>query len=83
MDMLTGEEYRAIAGGLDLSTGAFIDGSFRPTLSGDTFASVNPATGAELAQIAACGAAGVDLAVSKARVAFDDGRWSLVAAAPV
>lgn len=76
MDMLTAEEYRAVAGALDLPTGAFIDGSFRPAMSGDTFASVNPAMGAELAQIAACGAADVDLAVSKAREAFDNGRWS-------
>lgn len=74
--MLTAEEYRAIAATLSLPTGAFIDGRFRPALSGETFATTNPATGHDLAQIAACGAADVDLAVTKAREAFDDGRWS-------
>lgn len=76
MDLLTQEEYRAIADGMTLPTNAFIDGGYRPAISGDTFASVNPATGAPLADIAACGPADVDLAVSKAREAFEDGRWS-------
>ena len=60
----------------DLPTGAFIDGGFRPAISGKTFDTVNPATGEKLADIAACGAADVDFAVEKAREAFDDGRWS-------
>ena len=37
---------------------------------------INPATGAVLASVAACGAEDVDLAVEKAREAFEDGRWS-------
>jgi len=76
MDLLTTEEYRAIAHGLDLPTAAYIDGSYRPAASGKTFASHNPATGAHLADIAACGAEDVDFAVLKAREAFEDGRWS-------
>ncbi len=76
MGLLTKEEYAAIAAELDLPTSAFIDGSYRPAASGKTFDSVNPATGAPLAQIAACGTEDVDFAVSKARAAFDDGRWS-------
>jgi gamma-glutamyl-gamma-aminobutyraldehyde dehydrogenase len=75
-DLLTTEEYKSIAAGLDLPTGAFIDGSFRPAKSGRTFDSVNPATGAVIASIAACGADDVDFAVEKARDAFEDGRWS-------
>ncbi|TRW95347.1 aldehyde dehydrogenase [Paracoccus sp. M683] len=74
--LLTKDEYRAIAKDLDLPTGAFIDGGFRPAISGKTFATVNPATGEDLAQIAACDAADVDFAVEKARQAFEDGRWS-------
>ncbi|MEM7630864.1 MAG: aldehyde dehydrogenase [Pseudomonadota bacterium] len=74
--MLTREEYRAIADSLTPATTAFIDGAFRPAISGKTFASVNPATGAPLAEIAACGPEDVDLAVQKAREAFEDGRWS-------
>ena len=44
-------------------------------ISGETFPTTNPATGSELARVAACGAADVDLAVRKAREAFEDGRW--------
>ena len=76
MDLLTQDEYKSIAAGLTLPTGAFIDGAFRPAISGETFATVNPATGDKLADIASCGAADVDFAVEKAREAFDDGRWS-------
>ena len=76
MSLLTKDEYRGVARGLDLPCMAFIDGGFRPALSGRTFASINPATGEELAQVAACAAPDVDLAVARARDAFEDGRWS-------
>ncbi len=75
-DLLTTEEYKAIAAGLELPTQAFIDGSFRPALSGKTFDTTNPATGKLLAKVAACGPEDVEFAVSKARDAFEDGRWS-------
>jgi gamma-glutamyl-gamma-aminobutyraldehyde dehydrogenase len=75
-DLLTTEEYKAIATALDLPTQAFVDGGFRPAVSGQTFDTVNPATGDVLAKVAACGAADIDFAVAKAREAFDDGRWS-------
>lgn len=76
MSLLTAEEYRAIAEELSPATTAFIDGSYRPAMSGKTFDGVNPATGDVIAQVAACGADDVDLAVVKAREAFEDGRWS-------
>jgi len=75
-DLLTREEYKALAAGLTLPTNAFIDGSYRPAASGKTFETVNPATGETLASVAACGAEDVDFAVLKAREAFEDGRWS-------
>ncbi|MCY4181043.1 MAG: aldehyde dehydrogenase [Litoreibacter sp.] len=78
MELLTKEEYEAIAAGLTLPTSAFIDGGYRQAISGKTFETVNPATGVKLADIAACGAEDVDFAVSKAREAFDDGRWSKI-----
>ncbi|WP_350334020.1 aldehyde dehydrogenase [Coralliovum pocilloporae] len=74
-DLLTREEYASIAAGLTLPVNSFVDGSFRPAQSGKTFASVNPATGDELAEIAACDSSDVDFAVQKARESFDDGRW--------
>jgi len=76
MQLLTLDEYKSIAAGLALPTGAFIDGAYRPAISGETFETVNPSTGDKLADIAACGAADVDFAVEKAREAFEDGRWS-------
>lgn len=76
MTLLTLEEYRAIAKGLEFPTNAFIDGRFRPAISGETFATINPATGEKLADIAACNAEDVDFAVLKAREAFEDRRWS-------
>ncbi len=76
MDLLTQDEYRAIAKSLALPASAYIDGGYRPANSGKTFATTNPATGETIAHIAACGAKDVDLAVSKAREAFEDGRWS-------
>lgn len=75
-DLLTTEEYKAIAADLALPTQAFIDGSFRPAKSGETFDTIDPATGAVLAKVASCGTADVDFAVEKARDAFEDGRWS-------
>ncbi|MBI1905005.1 MAG: aldehyde dehydrogenase [Rhodocyclales bacterium] len=75
-NLLTREEYEAIARDLVLPTQAFIDGRFRAAQSGKTFRTLNPANGAVLADIAACGAGDVDLAVASARAAFDDERWS-------
>ncbi|NIA70375.1 aldehyde dehydrogenase [Pelagibius litoralis] len=75
-DLLTAEEYAAIAASISLPTAAFIDGAFRPAAAGKTFVTVNPATGAPLAEIAACGAEDVDFAVAKARDAFENGSWS-------
>lgn len=76
MLLLTRDEYKSIAAGLQFPTQAFIDGAFRPAISGRTFETLNPATGAVLAQVAACGPEDVDFAVAKARDAFEDGRWS-------
>ncbi len=75
-EVLTLEEYQAIASSLDYPTNAFIDGHFQSALSGATFETINPATGKTLAKVAACNSGDIDLAVSKAREAFDQGRWS-------
>ena len=76
MTLLTTEEYTALATSLDLATSAYIDGGYRPAFSGATFETVNPATGVKIADVAACNAEDVDFAVTKAREAFEDGRWS-------
>src|SRR2546427_3413525 len=75
-DLQTRAEYAAIARDMSFPSNAFIDGSFRPALSGEVFASINPATGNVLVDVAACGSADVDAAVKAAKTAFEDGRWS-------
>jgi gamma-glutamyl-gamma-aminobutyraldehyde dehydrogenase len=75
-DLLTQGEYEAIAKSLAFPDSAFIDGRYRPAISGNSFTTTNPATGVALAEVAACDSQDIDFAVSKAREAFDDGRWS-------
>ncbi|WP_175779461.1 aldehyde dehydrogenase [Burkholderia anthina] len=74
-ELLSASQYAAIAAGLTLPTQAFVDGAFRPANSGNTFATLNPATDQVLAHVAACDATDVDDAVARARAAFADGRW--------
>ena len=57
-------------------TDAFIDGTFRPAASGARFPTENPATGQQLAEIAAGDIEDIDIAVRAARRAFDAGVWS-------
>jgi 4-guanidinobutyraldehyde dehydrogenase/NAD-dependent aldehyde dehydrogenase len=57
-------------------TEAFIDGSYRPALSGATFDCIDPATGKSIAAVASCDAGDVNVAVESARRAFDAGHWS-------
>jgi len=74
-------DWRERAATLALRTEAFINGRYRPAVSGETFECVNPATGQSLAQVASCAAADVDLAVAGARRAFEAGHWSRMAPA--
>ncbi len=74
-DLLTHDEYDATAAALNLPRSAFIDGRFQPG-KGGTLDAINPATGETLCSIAACNSDDVDLAVAKAREAFEQGHWS-------
>jgi gamma-glutamyl-gamma-aminobutyraldehyde dehydrogenase len=76
MTRLTHADWQALAAKQQFEGRAFINGEYTAAQSGRTFATVNPATRQELAQIAECGAADVDAAVAAARRAFADGRWS-------
>jgi acyl-CoA reductase-like NAD-dependent aldehyde dehydrogenase len=70
-----------MAGSLDVRTDAFIDGSYVPAASGETFDAVSPRDGTVIAQVAAGDAEDVDRAVAAARRAFDDKRWAGMAPA--
>ena len=74
-DLLTRAEYAAIAADIDLPAAPFIDGRFRPD-DGADMPTLNPATGDALATIRTASAADVELAVSKAREAFEQGGWA-------
>ncbi|MEM9010613.1 MAG: aldehyde dehydrogenase [Pseudomonadota bacterium] len=78
MDLLTRDEYAALAATIDWPRGAFIDGKFRPG-RGPKLTTLNPATGETIATIAGAGAKDVDLAVAKARQAFERGDWRTAA----
>lgn len=51
-DLLTRDEYKAIAADLSLPVNAWINGKFMRPKSGKTMASLNPATGEVLGAIA-------------------------------
>lgn len=74
-DLLTHAEYLAIADALDPPRSPFIDGKYKRG-HGPMMATTNPATGEEIAQISTANSEDVDLAVIKAREAFDQGHWS-------
>ena len=69
-------DWRAEASRLIFRNKAFIGGQFVDCASGETFDCVSPLDGAVLARIAACDGVDVDRAVTAARAAFEDGRWS-------
>jgi 4-(gamma-glutamylamino)butanal dehydrogenase len=64
------------AAALRLPGRAFIDGRAVDARSGKTFATLNPATGKELARVAECDSTDVNRAVCSARSSFEGGSWS-------
>ncbi|SEK58938.1 aldehyde dehydrogenase [Halomonas daqiaonensis] len=72
-------DWQALAAGLSLESRAFIDDAFVEAASGETFETLNPATGELLARVASCEAPDAELAVGHARAAFDGGAWSRLA----
>ncbi len=52
-----------------------IDGKWVPAASGETFQTIDPATGQPLAEVALAGEADVDEAVRAARAAYNSGPW--------
>lgn len=68
--------WRERAGRVRRQWHAFIDGRTVAAVSGLGFAMVNPATGAEWAEVASGDVADIDAAVRAARAAFEDRRWA-------
>ncbi|TIT40514.1 MAG: aldehyde dehydrogenase family protein, partial [Mesorhizobium sp.] len=76
MSELSHKDWIGKASAIRFRDRAFIDGKAVPARSGRTFASINPATGATLAEVASCGEEDIDLAVAVARRSFEAGVWS-------
>ncbi len=74
--MRTAAQWQALSEEIRFRSEAWIDGAFHPAVSGETFPAINPATEQELAQVASCDSADVDLAVHAARKVFKAGSWS-------
>jgi len=77
----TRQDWGSQAAELDIESRAFVDGQYRDALSGETRATVNPANGEKLADVANCGIEDADRAVEVARAAFESGVWSAMAPA--
>ncbi|CAE6904976.1 aldehyde dehydrogenase [Vibrio sp. B1FLJ16] len=75
-ELLSYQDYQAIAETLSVPTQSYIDGRYCDAVSGQTYETVNPATGQVIAQVSACGSEDVDKAVAAARRAFDEGTWN-------
>ena len=72
----THQEWTQLADSLQIEHRAFIGDGYCEAADARTFDCVNPANGRLLAKVAWCGEGEVNRAVSQARAAFDDGRWS-------
>lgn len=56
--------------------GLYIDGDYKPAISGKTFNVINPATEEIIAQVSEAQPEDIDVAVAAARKAFDEGEWT-------
>ncbi|KEA63165.1 Aldehyde dehydrogenase [Marinobacterium lacunae] len=79
--MRTLTEWTALAQDISFRAQAWIDGEFRPSISGDTFPAINPATEELLVDVASCDTPDIDAAVVAARRVFKAGDWSRAAPA--
>ena len=73
---LTLQQWQKEAAAVRFRRECFIDGKFCPSASGETFDNINPANGETLSTVSRGGAEDIDRAVTAARRAFADGRWS-------
>lgn len=74
-------EWQALATNLTLEGRAYLNGAYQWAANGETFTSVSPLDGRELASIACCDQSDADKAVMAARHAFEAGTWSQLAPA--
>tara|TARA_B100000959_G_scaffold271036_1_gene318717 strand:+ start:316 stop:1800 length:1485 start_codon:yes stop_codon:yes gene_type:complete len=73
---MSSEKYKSIASMLKFEGRAFINGKYVNSIDGETFETINPATGEVLCTVAKCNSKDVDLAVKSSRKSFESGTWS-------
>ncbi len=76
MDKYTKNYWTDKISSIEFKNKAFINGNFVDANDGSTYEVINPATGKKLADVTACTAQDVDIAVAAARKTFNDGIWS-------
>ncbi len=72
---LSRDHWEKLLAGLTLEGRHFIDGEFRPSVSGETFTRIRPMDGRPGGTLSRGNAADVDAAVASARAAFASGVW--------
>ncbi len=77
----TKQDWGAQAAAIEIESRAFINGRYEDALSGETRATMSPADGRKLADVASCGTEDADRAVVNARAAFESGVWASMAPA--
>ncbi len=77
----TKHDWKSLAADLEIESRAFINGRYQDALAGETRATLGPADGRKLAEVASCGIEDADHAVGVARAAFESGIWSKMAPA--
>lgn len=81
MSQLSLADWQARSEQLQPEGRAFIQGQYCDAVKGDRFATLNPANGLPLADVAGCDEQDAQLAVAHARTAFRRGDWSQLAPA--
>lgn len=76
MTSLNREHWEQRFQNLNIEGRAFIDGRYVNAVGGQTFESLSPVDGRQLATVASCESADVDAAVAAARASFDSGIWA-------
>ncbi len=79
MTTLTRAAWEQRAKNLKIEGRAFVQGEYTDAVSGATFECISPVDGRLLGLVASCDAADADVAVSRARAAFESGAWSRLA----
>jgi 4-guanidinobutyraldehyde dehydrogenase/NAD-dependent aldehyde dehydrogenase len=75
------QDWRSLAADLSIEGRAFTNGQYRDSMAGETRATMAPADGRKLADVANCGVEDADRAVEVARAAFESGVWAAMAPA--